>query len=101
MIIDVLAAYGVAAETEPGLTGVWVGGKKIAAIGVGASRWVTLHGFALNVQARMRGFERIVPCGIQVCAWLHTLTHTHTHAHTHAHNFRLRYVRARTHTSLH
>ena len=70
VIIDVLAAYGVAAGTEPGLTGVWVDGKKIAAIGVGASRWVTLHGFALNVQARMRGFERIVPCGIQVCAWL-------------------------------
>jgi lipoyl(octanoyl) transferase len=65
VIIDVLAHYDVKAGIEPGLTGVWVDGKKIAAIGVSASRWVTLHGWALNVKAQMKGFQRIVPCGIQ------------------------------------
>ena len=50
-----------------GLTGVWVDGAKVAAIGVGASRWVTMHGFALNVDpvCEMAGFRRIVPCGIE------------------------------------
>lgn len=55
---------GLRGERVPGLTGVWVGGAKVAAIGVRASRWVTYHGLALNVTADLAPFERIVPCGI-------------------------------------
>ena len=70
-IIRTLAAYGVDGEREEGLTGVWAGGEKIAAIGVRVSRpggaaggWVTGHGLALNVSVDLTWFERIVPCGI-------------------------------------
>ena len=55
-IIDTLAEYGIAAGRIPKLTGVWVGERKVAAIGVHISRWVTSHGFALNVND---GFEAI------------------------------------------
>ncbi len=64
VLIRVLAAYGLQGERVPGLTGVWVEGKKLAAIGIKVSRWITMHGFALNVCPDMSGFERIVPCGI-------------------------------------
>ena len=46
------------------MTGVWVAGEKIAAIGVKVSKWVTMHGFALNVNTDLQKFERIIPCGI-------------------------------------
>jgi lipoyl(octanoyl) transferase len=64
VIIDLLADYGIAAGRIPGLTGVWVGERKIAAIGVHISRWVTSHGFALNVDPDLSYFQYIVPCGL-------------------------------------
>ncbi len=64
VIIDTLANYGLKAYRIPELTGVWVEGKKVAAIGIKVRRWITMHGFAINVCPDMRGFERIVPCGI-------------------------------------
>ena len=64
VIIQVLARYNLVGERIDGLTGVWVEGQKIAAIGIKVSRWVTMHGFALNVCPDLSGFDRIVPCGI-------------------------------------
>ena len=63
-IIDTLADYGIEAGRIPKLTGVWVGDRKIAAIGVHISRWVTSHGLALNVSTDMSYFQYIVPCGL-------------------------------------
>jgi lipoyl(octanoyl) transferase len=63
-IIDTLADFGIAGERIPKLTGVWVDGRKIAAIGVHISRWVTSHGFALNVSTDLSYFQYIVPCGL-------------------------------------
>ena len=64
VIIRVLAAYGLKGDRIPGLTGVWLEGYKVAAIGIKVSRWITMHGFALNVCPNMTGFSKIVPCGI-------------------------------------
>lgn len=64
VIIRVLAIYGLQGERIPAFTGVWLQGRKVAAIGIKVSRWITMHGFALNVCPDMTGFERIVPCGI-------------------------------------
>jgi len=63
-IILTLADYGIEAGRIPKLTGVWVGERKIAAIGVHLSRWVTSHGFALNVSTDLSYFQYIVPCGL-------------------------------------
>jgi lipoyl(octanoyl) transferase len=63
-LIDTLADYGIEAGRIPKLTGVWVGDRKIAAIGVHLSRWVTSHGFALNVNTDLSYFQYIVPCGL-------------------------------------
>lgn len=63
-LIDTLAGFGIAAGRIPKLTGVWVDGRKIAAIGVHISRWVTSHGFALNVDTDLSYFQYIVPCGL-------------------------------------
>ncbi len=64
VIIRTLATLGVAGVREPGYTGVWVGQDKVAAIGVKVSRWVTMHGLALNCSTDLRYFDRIIPCGI-------------------------------------
>ena len=64
VLIGAVAAFGIGAARIPGLTGIWVGDRKLAAIGVRISRWVTSHGFALNVNTNLSRFELIVPCGI-------------------------------------
>ncbi len=65
-LIKLCGRFGVQAQSREGLTGVWVGERKLASIGVGVRKWVTMHGFALNVTAEsLIGFNPIVPCGIQ------------------------------------
>ncbi|RZJ76238.1 MAG: lipoyl(octanoyl) transferase LipB [Flavobacterium sp.] len=69
-VILTLEEYGVASERSPGETGVWLDvgtpfARKICAMGVRASRWVTMHGFALNVNADLGYFDNIIPCGIR------------------------------------
>jgi lipoyl(octanoyl) transferase len=64
VVIQTLGVYGLKGDRIPGLTGVWVEGCKVAAIGIKVSRWVTMHGFALNVCPDLDGFKQIVPCGI-------------------------------------
>ncbi len=63
-LIDTLADFSIVAERIPGMTGVWSGGAKIAAIGIHISRWVTSHGFALNADTDLKYFQYIVPCGL-------------------------------------
>jgi lipoyl(octanoyl) transferase len=66
VLIRSLAEFGVSASRKPGLTGVWVGHEKIAAIGVRVSSgWITSHGFALNVSTDLSYFHSIIPCGIR------------------------------------
>lgn len=70
IIILTLTEYGLKAERSPGETGVWLGvgtpfARKICAMGVRASRWITMHGFALNVNANLGYFDNIIPCGIR------------------------------------
>ena len=64
VLIVALADLGIAADRRAGLTGVWVGPRKIASIGVALRRWVSWHGFALNVGQDLGGFDAITPCGI-------------------------------------
>lgn len=63
-LIDALAVLGIAAARVAGKTGVWVDDRKIASIGIHVKRWVTLHGFALNVDAELDWFRLVVPCGL-------------------------------------
>jgi lipoyl(octanoyl) transferase len=64
VLIVALAGYDVLAARREGLTGVWVGEKKIASIGVGVRRWISMHGFALNVNGDLSPFGEITPCGL-------------------------------------
>jgi lipoyl(octanoyl) transferase len=64
-LIRGLAALSIPAERNPGLTGVWTRGRKIASIGIHVKQWVTFHGFALNISTDLSYFDLIVPCGIQ------------------------------------
>lgn len=64
-MIDALATLGVPGQRSPGQTGVWVGPRKLASIGVHVKKWITFHGFALNVTTDLTYFDLIVPCGIE------------------------------------
>lgn len=64
-LIRALARHGIVSERSPGRTGVWVGERKIASIGVAVRRWVGYHGFALNVRPDLSGFSLIHPCGLK------------------------------------
>ena len=64
VLIDTLIEFKIIAQRNDGLTGVWVGDEKIAALGVRISRWVTMHGFALNVNPDLSFYDGIIPCGI-------------------------------------
>lgn len=64
VMIQACAAFGIAARRIPGLTGAWVDDRKVGAIGVRISRWITSHGFAFNVSTDLAHFDLIVPCGI-------------------------------------
>lgn len=65
IMVRIAADYGLAAGRVSGLNGTWVAGNKIGAVGVRIRQWVTMHGFALNVNTDLSGFGMIVPCGIQ------------------------------------
>ena len=64
LLIDLAKDFAICASRVEGKTGVWVEDRKIASIGVGVRRWVTMHGFALNVSSDLHGFQHIIPCGI-------------------------------------
>jgi lipoyl(octanoyl) transferase len=64
VVIDLLAELGLRGERVAGRTGVWLEGRKVAAIGVGARRWISQHGLALNVEMPLDGFAAITPCGL-------------------------------------
>ena len=65
LIIDILGDYGIMASRKKSLTGVWVEDKKIAALGVRISKWVTMHGFSINVNPNLEYYKSIIPCGIE------------------------------------
>lgn len=64
IVIDTVAEFGLVATRREGKTGIWIGQRKVAALGVAVRRWVAYHGFALNVDVNLDHFEGIVPCGI-------------------------------------
>ena len=64
-LIALLADHGLAAQRREGLTGAWIEDRKIASIGVGVRRWITMHGFGLNIGPDLSGFASITPCGIE------------------------------------
>ena len=66
MVLDLLEQQGLDGERREGLTGVWLEGQKVAAIGVGCRRWITQHGLAINVSCDLAGFSAIRPCGLEL-----------------------------------
>lgn len=64
LLVDFAAEFGINAERREGLTGVWVSGRKLASIGVGVRKWISMHGFGLNVSSDLSGYDAIIPCGI-------------------------------------
>lgn len=66
VLIDLLRVFGIVANRQNGFTGVWVGKKKIASLGIGVKKWVTYHGLGLNVNTDLKFFSMIKPCGLDV-----------------------------------
>jgi lipoate-protein ligase B len=64
-LMDLLGGYGIESMRVPGRTGVWVKGEKIASLGIAVRRWVSYHGFALNVEPDLKFFDLIHPCGLR------------------------------------
>ena len=67
IIIRTLLSFNIDCSIKDGLTGVWIGERKIASIAIGCKRWVTIHGFSINVNCNLKNFDKIVPCGIEGC----------------------------------
>jgi len=67
IIIRTLLSFNIDCSIKDGLTGVWIGERKIASIAIGCKRWVTIHGFSINVNCNLKNFNKIVPCGIEGC----------------------------------
>ena len=66
-IIKILNSFNINGNTRDGFTGVWIENKKIASIGIGCKRWVTINGFSINVNCELKNFNNIIPCGIKDC----------------------------------
>jgi lipoyl(octanoyl) transferase len=64
-VIKILADFGIKAGLKKGMVGIWVGDKKVAALGIKLKKWVSYHGIAINIDPDMAGFRNIVPCGIK------------------------------------
>jgi len=67
IIIKILGNFDINCHLREGFTGVWVGNKKIASIGIGCKRWVTINGFSINFDCDLKNFDKIIPCGIENC----------------------------------
>ena len=67
IIIKILHHFNIDSSRKNGFTGVWCGNKKIASIGIGCKKWITIHGFSLNVNCNLNYFDSIIPCGIKGC----------------------------------
>jgi len=67
IIIKILKQFNINGSRKNGFTGVWCGDRKIASIGVGCKRWITIHGFSLNINCNLNNFGSIIPCGIKDC----------------------------------
>ena len=76
VLLDVIKDLGLLGERRSGMTGIWINDLKVASIGIGCKRWVTQHGFALNIDCNLSGFDQIIPCGLdgyrmgQLSSWL-------------------------------
>mgnify|MGYP003381333410 FL=1 len=77
LLIDFAAGFGIDAARREGLTGVWVGNRKLASIGVGVRKWVSMHGFGLNISSDLSGYEAITPCGLSDVTMTSLATESH------------------------
>lgn len=77
LLIDFAADFGINAARREGLTGVWVENRKLASIGVGVRKWVSMHGFGLNVSSDLSGYDAITPCGISDVTMTSLSTESH------------------------